>query len=335
MKFEEFRAPLTVTWDVTYSCNLRCRHCIVDAGNPLQGELSIRVCKEIVDEMAELGVFKVGFAGGEPFMRKGFFELLKYSNMKGIDTSISTNGTLITKSVARKLTRVGVSAVQFSVDGVGATHDNFRGVSGAFDKTVRGIVHCIQVGVPLVAVETVVTRINIAQVPLIIDLALSLKVSQYIVTRLKPYGRGKSLSNEQLTTEEYRELMTFLERKRKDLDSLEIVLTGGCSFMPQSNEATPCAAGRTGLSITPIGDITPCAFLPMRLGNIRQELLETVWNNAAFFKHIRNLDNLKGKCRRCTYKNSCGKCLALSYFYSGDAMSPDPMCWYDPPGDAI
>jgi len=120
-------APFQVVWDVTYACNLQCKHCYATAGKPLPDELTTEEALDAIDKFNKLGVTIISFSGGEPLVRKDILELTRYASEKGIYVAIATNGTLITEKKAKEMRKSGVSYLQISLDGTRETHDAFRG----------------------------------------------------------------------------------------------------------------------------------------------------------------------------------------------------------------
>jgi len=150
-------APFQVVWDVTYACNLHCKHCYATAGKPWEDELTTEEAKHAIDIFDRAGVTIIAFSGGEPLVRPDIMELVRYAADKGIYVAMATNGTLITKKKAKEMKDAGVEFVQISLDGIDAdTHDKFRGVKGAFDKTVQGIKNSVAEGF-FVEISTTVT----------------------------------------------------------------------------------------------------------------------------------------------------------------------------------
>jgi MoaA/NifB/PqqE/SkfB family radical SAM enzyme len=132
-------APFLVVWDFTHSCNLSCKHCYSNSGAVLEEELTTQEALDVVDQVADAGVTALAFSGGEPLSRKDFFEVSRHAVERELYVSVATNGTLLTKENVKRLKQTGVNYVEVSVDGASAkTHDEFRGVPGAFEKAVTG-----------------------------------------------------------------------------------------------------------------------------------------------------------------------------------------------------
>ncbi|MDH5811413.1 MAG: radical SAM protein [Candidatus Methanomethylicaceae archaeon] len=345
-------APFQVVWNITYNCNLRCRHCYADAGGSNYYEMGTEEAKSCIDKLAKWGVVILAFSGGEPLIRRDILDLVKHSNGHGIYTAIATNGVLLTKERCRELRSAGVEYLQISLDGATPeTHDTFRGVPGMFERTVQGIKNAVAEGF-FVNVATTVTHYNLKEVPQIIDLCESLGVKWFMMYNFIPTGRGRFIISNDLSPQEREELLKFLWEKLKN-SKVSVLSTApqfarvalqtegvGCSKVPTHflNSDLPdklkslsdfiggCGAGRFYIAMNPNGDITPCVYFPMVVGNIFKDDLEALWTDLREFKELRMRDTLKEHCGVCEYRYVCGGCRARAYCYSGDYNSPDPGC---------
>lgn len=340
-------APFLVVWDVTYACNLRCKHCYATAGKPLQDELTTEEALDAIDKLNKLGVTIIAFSGGEPLVRKDIFKLTSYAASKGIYVAIATNGTLITKEMAKKMKENGVSYVQISLDGTKETHENFRGIKGCYDKAVEGIKNCVRESL-FVNVSTTVTKYNYGDVPAVIDLCEKLGVNWFMHYNFVPTGRGKEIVKADITPEQREELLKMLYEKNKTSNiSLlstapqfaRVALQCDAEFVPTHfcNVATGerlrklaefiggCGAGRFYMSMRANGDIQPCVFFPLKVGNIKKDNLQDLWLHNKVFEELRNKDILEG-CGSCKYRYYCGGCRARAYNYFGNYLKPDPGC---------
>ncbi|MGD0056459.1 MAG: radical SAM protein [Methanomassiliicoccales archaeon] len=346
-------APFQVVWDVTNACNLKCQHCYAQAGKVSGDELTHEEALRVVDKLATMGIPVLALSGGEPLVRPDILDIARRGADHGMYVSIATNGTLITKEKARRMKEAGVSYLQISVDGAdAATHDNFRGIPGAFDKTIQGVKNAVAEGF-FVSVATTATKKNLTQIPKIIDLCDSLGVNWFMVYNFVPTGRGKLIIENDLSPQEREDLLVMLFNKLKETD-VEILTTapqyarialqncgeGGPLVVPThfSNPQVDgslfsltefiggCGAGRFYMAIRANGNIEPCVFFPLRVGNVRTDDIEDIWRNNKVFAELRNKDILEDNCRSCDYRYHCGGCRARAYGYFGNYKAPDPGC---------
>ena len=163
-----------------------------------------------MDQLAEAHVTALAFSGGEPITRKDFFQVARYASDKGLYISLASNGTLLTKENAVKLKEAGVNYVDISIDGATAkTHDDFRGVPGAYDKAVAGLKNCVEADI-CACIATTVGKNNMAELPAIIDLAEQLHVERFTYFNFIPAGRGKDHADQDLSPQEREEVMRYL-----------------------------------------------------------------------------------------------------------------------------
>jgi sulfatase maturation enzyme AslB (radical SAM superfamily) len=172
-------APFLVVWQLTNICNLRCKHCYASSERkPKPDELTTEETKKLIDELARCGVVAIAFSGGEPLMRKDFFEIAAYAKKNDFYVSVATNGTLITPTMAKKLKEC-VDYVEISLDGMKKTHEKFRGIPGAFDRTIRGVKNCVKEGLD-VCIAPTITKYNLNEIPELLELAKKLRVKRFI-----------------------------------------------------------------------------------------------------------------------------------------------------------
>jgi radical SAM protein with 4Fe4S-binding SPASM domain len=345
-------APFQIVWDVTYACNLRCKHCYATAGKPWKDELTTKEGKQAIDIFDKAGVTIIAFSGGEPLVRSDILELAKYAADKGLYVAMATNGTLITKKKAREMKEAGIQFVQISLDGVKAeTHDQFRGMNGLFARTVEGIKNSVREGF-FVEVSTTAIKYNYTEIPEIIELSEQLGVDWFMVFNFVPTGRGKDIIKMDLTPSEREKMLKMLW---KELNTRHInVLSTAPQFarvaLQQEEGAAKktvpthfynpklagqlvdlaefiggCGAGRFYIAMRANGDLQPCVFFPLKIGNIKDDDFEEMWKNNKVLQELRDKDLLH-KCNSCSYRYYCGGCRARAYGYTGDYLDPDPGC---------
>jgi len=210
--------PFEIVWNFTYSCNLKCKHCYEDAGVN-RPELSTEQAYAAIDELsrtANTGLPALSFSGGEPLMRKDFFEVAAYARKKIPFISIATNGTLLTKDNISKLKEVGVDYVEISLDGASKkVHENFRMVPGCFEKTVKGIRNCVDENLDA-CIATTAHKENLNEIPKIMELADQMGV-RFMHFNYIPTGRAKEHLKLDLTPMERLGLLQILGNKIVDL----------------------------------------------------------------------------------------------------------------------
>jgi radical SAM protein with 4Fe4S-binding SPASM domain len=350
-------APFLIVWDFTHKCNLSCKHCYSDSGTVREDELTTEQAKAVVDQLVDAGVTALAFSGGEPLTRKDFFEVAKHAADRGLYVSLASNGTLLTKENVQKLKEAKVNYVDISIDGATAkTHDEFRGVKGAFDKAITGLQNCVDADL-CVCIATTATKSNLAEMPAIIDLAEKIGAERFTNFNYVPTGRAKEHIEQDLSAEEREELMRYLlARMSKGCKTTILTTTpqlarvgiqcqgeqgtgevtmsmAHLQTVKVTKKAVPlaafiggCGAGRLYCSLSPQGDVHPCVFMPVTVGNLKNEKFQDVWMNAEMFKQLRNRKNLKGACSECKYKFICGGCRARAYAYNEDYQASDPGC---------
>lgn len=352
-------APFLVVWNYTYACNLRCKHCYSSAGKPSPEELTTEEALRTVDQLADAYVVAVSFSGGEPLMRRDFFDVARYAADKGLYVSLATNGTLIDDDVAGRLRDSGVEYVDVSLDGANPeTHDIFRGVPGSFERAIRGIKACVKAGL-YTCVAMTVTKHNLSEVPKVVELAKKLKAKRFLAFNFVPTGRGKVAIDLDPTPQEreavlkalYCELIKSVTGKggietfstapqfaRVAIESFQtnesIIPAAHYGGLVGSTKLLAdfiggCGAGRIYCSLSPEGYVEPCVFLPIRVGDLKKESFEDVWRNSKVFNELRDKDLLKGSCADCKYRFVCGGCRARAYGYCGDYLASDPGCIYE------
>ena len=207
-------APFQVVWNVIRACNLKCMHCYESAGKPDKNELNTEKAMRVIDILADAGVLIIAFSGGEPTVRHDILKLIKYASMGGMYVAMATNGlALASMDKVRELKNAGLRFAQISLDGIDPnTHDSFRGVKGAFEKTVQGIKNCVAEKL-CVEIATTGTRFNYKEIPDIIDFADELGVNWFMLYNFIPTGRGASMIDEDLAPEEREELLKILWKK--------------------------------------------------------------------------------------------------------------------------
>ena len=351
-KAERF-VPLVMSWNVTRECNMKCSHCYINATEKkLQNELTTQEGKALMDQIYEVSRPLLILSGGEPLLRPDIFELIEYGSKKGLKMGLGSTGYLIDDAVAKKLKTAGIATVSISLDShIPQQHDEFRGVSGAWEKAVNAC-KALRKNDVLVQVNTTLTHENYDQIDDIMTLAESVGVENFHLFFLVPTGRGKKLTD--ISPQKYEDMITttFAKVHRHRLNvrpscAPQFMRIAKGMGLDMRQWIRGCIAGMHYCRIYPNGDVTPCPYLPIKLGNVREQSFKEIWFNSPVFKNLRNPNCLKGKCGECEYKIICGGCRARAYGlssdfidYCGDLHVPaaqtkdylteDPWCVYEP-----
>ncbi len=325
MAGKSLRAPVNVTWEITFQCNLRCAHCLSDSGARKVSELNFLESRKLIDQLAAMKVFQVNIGGGEPFIRDDFLDLLDYSHEKGLVTCVSTNGLLMDDKLADRLAKLKMLYLQVSLDGATAeVNDRIRG-SGSYVKIMKAVEALARHSVPF-SINTVLTTLNFDQLDTLRALAKEYG-ADLRVSRFRPSGRGKT--NKQALGPSKDQLESFAEW----LAANDLVRTGDSFFCLTSENRRNkgldmCGAAKMTCCISPVGDVFPCAFLQeqsFKAGNVRTSRFRDIWNDSSVFQKLRNL-NIE-TCKTCRRFEYCrGGCPAVAYHTYHDIAMPDPEC---------
>lgn len=321
-------APICLTWELTYACNLQCVHCLSSSGRRDPRELTTEECEAVIDELQRMQVFYINIGGGEPTIRKDFWHLVRYAVNHGVGVKFSTNGSGIDAEVAEQLAESDYVDVQISIDGADVdTNDHVRG-EGSFATAVQAMEHLQAAGFEGFKISVVMTRHNIPQVDEFKAMADHYG-AQLRLTRFRPSGRGAD-SWEALhpTDQQQRELYHWL------MDHPD-VLTGDSFFhLSALGEALPglnlCGAGRVVCLIDPVGDVYACPFVlhdEFLAGSVRDEGgFQKVWQESDLFTELREPQSA-GACASCGHFDACqGGCMAAKFFTGIPLDGPDPEC---------
>jgi mycofactocin biosynthetic radical S-adenosylmethionine protein MftC len=322
-------APICLTWELTYACNLACVHCLSSSGRRDPRELSTAECMAVIDELERMQVFYVNVGGGEPTVRRDFWELVDYAVAHHVGVKFSTNGSRITPEVAFRIAGTDYVDVQVSLDGATAqVNDRVRG-AGSYATAVRAMENLADAGFEGFKLSVVVTRENVPQLDAFKALADRYH-AQLRLTRLRPSGRGADVWDElHPSGAQQRQLYEWL------LAHGESVLTGDSFFhLGGYGEALPglnlCGAGRVVCLIDPIGDVYACPFVihhEFLAGNVREPGgFAQVWRESELFTSLREPQHA-GVCSSCGLFDKCrGGCMAAKFFTGLPLAGPDPEC---------
>ncbi len=349
--------PRLIAWEITGRCNLNCAHCRASASSKADpNELTLGEIKRGIDDIA--GFYKpiLIITGGEPLVRKDVYDITEHATKKGLRVVLGTNGTMLTPAVVAKLKKAGIQRVSVSIDCAYAEeHDSFRGSSGAYERTMRGIEACKQGGLEF-QINTTVTKRNLGELEKIFQRAVNLGAAAHHIFLLVPTGRGKSIEDEEIPPAEYENVLNWMYEKQKEMDSLSashgrMFMKATCAphfirvIQQRSKEdgsditlgrhgldalTSGCMAGTGFCFVSRYGEVNTCGYMPVKAGNIREQPFKEIWENSKLFNDLRDRDNLKGKCGACEYRMLCGGCRARAYARTGDYLAEEPYCAYTP-----
>jgi len=363
------RAPFLVIWEMTQACALACRHCRASATpgrDPL--ELSTEEGQELIRQVVQMGTPLLILSGGDPVSRPDLFELVRYSKAQGLRIATIPAATdALTRELVRDLELAGLDQMALSLEFPTASlHDAFRGVPGAFDKTMQAVEWAHEYQLPLQINTTVCgdTAPYLEQMAVFVD---KLGIVFWEVFFLVPMGRGGILSGlqpeqcERLFDVIYRAQSkgTFIVKvteaphyrrhvaQRERRERGESGRPGDASHVSMPTVLTRSEgpghtvglaprgvnSGNGFLFVSHQGDICPSGFLPIPAGNVRRDTLAEVYRNTPLFLRLRDTESLLGRCGRCEYRRICGGSRSRALALTGNPLETDPWCVYEPLGD--
>lgn len=326
---------MLVSWNTTNQCNMFCDHCYRDAGVRSEDELSTDEARKLIEEIKKAGFQIMIFSGGEPLMRPDIYELATFATNLGLRAVMGTNGSLITAEVARQIKEAGFMAAGVSLDSLDPVkNNNFRKLDNAYQLTVEGMHNLKEAGVPF-QIHTTVMDWNVMELEAITDFAIGVGAMAHHVFFLVPTGRAINIEDEALKVVEYERTLARLMEKQREVP-IEIKPTCAPQFIRVADKkgiplrfSKGCLAGISYCIISPTGDVQPCAYLDMRLGNVKEQPFDRIWLENKELQRLRTME-YEGKCGICDFKERCGGCRARANYYNGDFMGEDTWCLYHP-----
>ncbi len=305
------RIPLSVDVELTYCCNLNCKHCYLQ-GRKVSGELATAELFRLFDELREMGTLYLTFTGGEPLLRPDFYNLADYAKESAFALVIFTNGTLITESEAFRIAECSPLAVHISLLGAEPeTHDSITGVRGSFRKVIRAVKFLKRAGVRVV-LKTALMKQNYTEYEGIVSICEQLEAEwQFDMVVSPTHWGGVRPLQYRLNQEQWKALL-----KDKRFFSPE-------KFSPTRPEALLCSAGLNLVAVTPLGEVYPCLAWPCSLGNVREKSFKDIWEDSPYLTHLRKteISNVK-ECPSCPLLSYCPRCPGMAFLEEGDFRSP-------------
>ena len=352
LQFSDKNRPLVV-WNTTNRCNLRCKHCYINAEDiDYSNELTHDEAREFIRDLAAMKAPVLLFSGGEPLLRKDLFELGRYAVDMGLRAVISSNGTLIDDEIAQKIKMAGFQYVGISIDGAPETHDDFRNKKGAFDEALRGVKACQKIGIKT-GVRFTVNKHNQQDLPEIFDILKNEGIPRFCMYHLVYAGRGEQMIEMDTTLDEKRKILELVSQKTVELHNqgveVEILTTDnhadGIYLLNQIRRRQPerseeiikllemhggCSAGTKFANVDPQGNVHPCQFWQdYSVGNIREKPFSEIWtsDDELMVKLREKEKHVTGKCGSCNYKSLCAGCRIRARAVYGDIWAEDPACY--------
>jgi radical SAM protein len=357
------RAPFLVIWETTQACALACRHCRASARpwrDPL--ELTTEEGRRVIRQTKEMGTPLIVFSGGDPASRPDLLELIAEGKAQGLRTATIPAATdALTADLVARLKVAGLDQLAFSLDFPDAArHDAFRGVPGAFEKTMRAVSWAHSVGLPL-QINTTLCAETAPFLERMADFVETLGIVFWEVFFLVPTGRGSVIGG--LRADECERMFEVIQRVQEKGTFIVKVTeaphyrrhvaqrlaaapgasrAGGAVEMPSLLTTSEGPGHTVGLAprgvnagngflfVSHRGEVFPSGFLPLRAGSVRESSLLEIYRDTPIFRALRDPDALEGRCRRCEFRRICGGSRSRAYALTGDPFATDPWCSYRP-----
>ncbi len=335
--------PLTVSWNLTRLCNLKCAHCYIEAGARADrsGELTPDEALGVLRQIAEVNPQAVLIlTGGEPLLRADIDALIRAAADIGFWTVLGSHGGMLDGEVAERLVAAGLKGVGVSLDSVDPErHDAFRGIPGAFRRTSAALEVMRGAGLPFL-IEMTATRWNRHELAPMAELAAARGATALNVFFLVPTGRGASLND--LTPGDYEDALNQLASLQEQYAG-RLLVNAKCAphyrrvLWERDHDSTfvrtfhggGCPAGTYYCRVTPDGDVTPCPYMPLSVGNLRQTRFAELWHESTVLRQFREARR-GGRCGECEFGELCGGCRCRAYATTGDFLAEDRSCTYRP-----
>lgn len=337
-------APIYMTLGITSGCNYRCKHCGNNSTAPKESDLKDEEIYKLLDEMIELNLLKINFTGGEPTTNPHLIEYIRYVKGKIPRITMTTNGSLITDEFAKRLKDAGLNMAKISIDGLSDFHNRFRNFENAYEKAIAAIKNFQKHGIE-VRVQTTLTKDNTKDLLVLMEVLSDLKISHQTIVPVCPIGRADR--EMMLDKESYKNFIYDMHLKVKNLiekgtmTNFQIRPVFGARELFEGLRNTSfetlsmkysCEALQNTMEIEPNGDVVPCSFLSLPIGNVRDKSLLEIWKAAeanklrGLFENNKNNEN----CLNCSKSELCnGGCIANKYYYHNDLTKKEPYCFVD------
>jgi len=319
--------------EVTGRCNMKCIHCMVRGGEARR-DPPLKTVYRMIDSISTVPEFRMlVLTGGDPLLRPDIYEIIRYARDTGFEVTIATNGTLITREAAVKLSSLEVTGVVISLDFVEPElHDKFRGVPGTWKRTIEGAKNAVEEGLYL-QVNITMSKLNLQELSQLLRFADELGSCVILLYQFQPFGRGALRENLSLTSAEFFKVIKTVASLQKNLKTL-VIPVGLPEYFAYLSMKTHvlgkmfkgCIAGRGMFYVKWYGDVWPCVFLQKKIGNVLKEPAIEIWEENELLNKLRDRNNLEEPCKSCRYREVCGGCRSRAYLLTGNPLGADPEC---------
>jgi len=324
--------PNQISWLITNQCNLKCSHCGNTSRAKLKNEMSDEECFKFIDECAKLNVFVLNISGGEPFLKKNLFEILSYARKKNIEIGITTNGTLVTEDIAKKIKRIEPFNVHISLDGIGKVHDNFRNKKGVYNSVLKTISLFKKYKIPF-GLTTSITKKNFADLDNVKDFVKKKKINSWNLYYAIPVGCLKQA--DAVSQEEFYQFAKKVVQFKEELKNTTKIFVGDSlgyfgTLKVRDETWNGCSAGVYGCAVDAEGNVKGCPIQQDKFneGNIREKSLQEIWLGKKAFRYNREHQKLSGHCKTCKYGKICKGGCKTSMFAQGTQFHYNDYCVY-------
>lgn len=304
--------PMVAQLDVTYRCDLNCQHCYLD-DRTTWPELTTSEWRNVVDQLAQLGVIKLTWSGGDPFMRADLLQLVQHAGALGFSSTLRTHAMAVNADNARQFRDAGVEVARVSLYSLRPEiHDPFTRGAGSLAKTLIGIDALLTAGIE-VHVDVFVTAEMIEEIP---------EIADYFFRRGAVAGFGNMVHRDHLARTDL-DRLELTSDQRARAQQLRLQAAGstptGAGDINGRLEQGSCGAGRQSLYISPDGGVWPCVMFPMELGHLKRDSLAVVWQTSPQRQQILSFSNAdRGACHSCAGSGTCFFCMGEAFKTTGD-----------------
>jgi len=310
--------PLSVQLDVTYRCNERCIHCYLDHHD--HGEMTTAEIKDLLDQMADAGVFFLTLSGGEILMRRDFFEILEYARRLMFCVKLKTNGVLIRGKEAERIKALGVESIQISVySHIPAVHDAITKLPGSLAQSIDAVRRLRACGMHVIMANVLMAH-NANDYAGVRSLAAELDAQFVIDPTITPMMDGdRSILS--LNVEEDKLRQVFRDESLIG-GSIEEFCAPPQGPAEDAMDMLPCSAGHTACYVSPYGDVYPCVQFPLPSGNVRRTKFVDIWRDSPQLNEVRSITLADlPSCSKCVHGGTCTRCPGLA-FMEGNMRGP-------------